>query len=219
MKSQKQYLSLNQYSRPGIKMEGVKGVVIHYVGNPGSTAVANRNYFNRLKDQQTANPRYASSHYIIGLEGEVIECVPETEIAYHASARNRDHIGIEVCHPLADGKFNAITYQSLIELTVDICKRYKLDPMKDVIRHYDVTGKDCPKYYVQHPDAWEKLKETLITKMGDGTVKIKIDINGKIKDVSAINMKGAYYVRLRDLADERIKVDYNQHEKLPIIKT
>ena len=28
----------------------------------------------------------------------------------------------------------------------------------DVIRHYDVTGKLCPLYYVEHEDAWEKLR-------------------------------------------------------------
>ena len=30
--------------------------------------------------------------------------------------------------------------------------------MDDVIRHYDVTGKNCPKYYVEHEDAWKQFK-------------------------------------------------------------
>ncbi|MHC1747349.1 MAG: N-acetylmuramoyl-L-alanine amidase family protein [Cellulosilyticaceae bacterium] len=217
MKSQKQYLSLNQYSRPGIKMESVKGIVIHYVGNPGSTALGNRNYFESLKNQNT---RYASSHYIIGLEGEVIECVPETEVAYHASGANRDHIGIEVCHHLADGKLSTVTYKVLIEIILDICKRYKLDPMKDVIRHYDVTGKDCPRYYVQHPDAWKQLKVEVANKLtGDDEVKkIKIKLNGKIKEVHAINKEGNNYVKLQNLADDKIEIGYDEKEKLPIIK-
>ncbi len=29
---------------------------------------------------------------------------------------------------------------------------------QDVIRHYDVTGKICPKYFVEHEDAWEQLR-------------------------------------------------------------
>ena len=29
----------------------------------------------------------------------------------------------------------------------------------DIIRHYDVTGKLCPKYYVQHPSAWKQFKK------------------------------------------------------------
>ena len=30
---------------------------------------------------------------------------------------------------------------------------------KDVIRHYDVTEKRCPLYYVDHEEAWVNLKE------------------------------------------------------------
>ena len=26
-----------------------------------------------------------------------------------------------------------------------------------VIRHYDITGKLCPLYFVEHPDAWEQF--------------------------------------------------------------
>ena len=43
-------LSINDYSRPGIALDEVKGIVIHYTANPGSTAIQNRNYFEGLKD-------------------------------------------------------------------------------------------------------------------------------------------------------------------------
>ena len=124
------------------------------MGNANTTAINNRNYFESLKTKKI----YASSHYIIGLDGEIIQCVPENEVAYHANQANSYSIGIECCHPDWNGKFNDKTYQSLIELCVDICKRYKLDPQKTLIRHYDVTKKQCPLYYVQHQDAWEMLK-------------------------------------------------------------
>ena len=38
-----------------------------------------------------------------------------------------------------------------------LCARFGLTS-EQVIRHYDVTGKECPKYYVDHPDAWEQMK-------------------------------------------------------------
>ena len=38
-------LSINDYSRPGIAMNQVNSIVIHYTANPGSTALQNRNYF------------------------------------------------------------------------------------------------------------------------------------------------------------------------------
>ena len=42
-----------------------------------------------------------------------------------------------------------------MELTAWLCHTFHLDPERDVIRHYDVTGKRCPVYYVEHPEAWE----------------------------------------------------------------
>ena len=51
-----------------------------------------------------------------------------------------------------------MTYQSVIKLVAFLCKNFSLDE-NDIIRHYDITGKICPKYYVEHEDAWETLKE------------------------------------------------------------
>ena len=39
--------------------------------------------------------------------------------------------------------------------------RYNL-PTDDVIRHYDVNGKNCPKYFVEHEDAWLAFKTDLL---------------------------------------------------------
>ena len=150
------FLTQNPYSRPGTYLRKIDGVVIHYVGNPGSTAGANRSYFESLADGQSGT--YASSHFIVGLEGEALQCVPLTEIAYASNDRNADTVSIEVCHPDRSGKFNDVTYQRVAELTGWLCWKFELDPQEDVIRHYDVTGKLCPLYYVEHPDAWEALK-------------------------------------------------------------
>ncbi len=216
------HLTKNRYSRPGAKIKKIKGVVVHYVGNAGSSAEGNRDYFENLKlGQKMSNDqyRYASSHYIVGLEGEIIECIPEVEIAYHAQSANKDHIGIEVCHPMNDGKFSEVTYKALIELIIDICKRHNLNPLRDVIRHYDVTGKDCPRYYVKNIGAWEELiKDVNIGIVKSNISKIKVKLNGKLKQIDAINIEGSNYVRLRELADEKIKVSYDRQKKLPIIK-
>lgn len=151
-------LSLNEYSRPGIALDEVNGIVIHWTANPGTTAEQNRNYFEGLSE---SGETYASSHFVIGLEGEIIQCIPCNEIAYASNERNSDTIAIECCIEDEDGKFNQATYQSLIELVTWLMGRYDLT-MNQVIRHYDVTGKDCPKYYVEHEDAWEKMKADML---------------------------------------------------------
>ena len=75
-------LTPNEYSRPQIPLEKVNGIVVHYVANPCSTALENRNYFEGLKDQTGSKTTSVSSHFVIGLEGEVVQCVPLNEVAY-----------------------------------------------------------------------------------------------------------------------------------------
>lgn len=146
-------LTINPYSRPGTKLDKVKGIVIHYTANPKTSAIQNRNYFEGLKDSHETS---ASSHFVIGLNGEIVQCIPTSEMAYASNQRNKDTIAIECCIEDDSGKFNAKTYQSLLKLTSYLMGKYHLTT-KDVIRHYDVTKKMCPKYYVKHPAAWKKL--------------------------------------------------------------
>jgi len=145
------------------------GVVVHYVGNPGSSAMGNRNYF-----ENGSGGAGVSAHFIIGLDGEILRCIPETECAAHAGAsygsawnemaksNNSKFIGIECCHPGADGKFNDKVINSLVWLAADLCRRFKLNPQTDLYRHYDICGKMCPIYYVKTPDAWSDLKNKII---------------------------------------------------------
>ena len=151
---EQQLLTVNEYSRPGTVLEQVNGIVIHYTGNPGTTAMQNRNYFEGLAEKKTTK---ASSHYIIGLSGEIIQCVPLGEVSYASNDRNWDTISIECCIDNKYGKFNEKTYDSLVELTAWLVGEYDLK-MEDVIRHYDITGKECPKYFVEHESAWEDFK-------------------------------------------------------------
>ena len=169
MEIQQKLLTINQYSRPGTKIGKIKNIVIHWVGNAGSTAIANRNYFESLKERKS----FASSHYIVGLQGEIIQCIPENEIAYHANNANSYSIGIEVCHPDWQGKFSDVTYKALIELLVDLCKRYSLEPTTSIIRHYDVTKKLCPKYYVENNGAWLQLKQDVKVAIGTEDTELK----------------------------------------------
>lgn len=149
-----QLLDVNEYSRPGIESDKITGVVVHYTANPGSTAQNNRDYFQGLKDSHETS---VSSHFVVGLEGEIVQCVPTWEIAYASNSRNSDTVSIECCHPDESGEFTDDTYKSLVQLTAFLCEKYGLTE-QDVIRHYDVTGKICPKYFVDYEEAWELFK-------------------------------------------------------------
>lgn len=148
---QELYIEQDGHSRTGWKLNRVKDIVIHYVANPGSSARANRDYFNSPTSS-------VSAHFIVGLDGEIIQCIPLEEQSSASNNRNKDTISIEVCHPDDTGKFNRTTYHAVVQLTAALCRAYHLDE-DDVIRHYDITGKNCPKYFVENPNEWEKLKE------------------------------------------------------------
>lgn len=146
---EQQYIDVDGNSRTGLEMRRVNDIVIHYVANPGSTAQGNRDYF----DSSQSN---VSAHFVVGLNGEVIQCVPLNEQSSASNKRNVDTISIEVCHPDSSGRFNDVTYARLVELTAWLCSEFGLNE-KDVIRHYDVTGKNCPKYFVENEAAWEQF--------------------------------------------------------------
>lgn len=146
-------------ARSGKKLTDIKNIVIHYVGNPNTTAQNNRDYFNRPTTT-------VSSHFIVGLDGEIIQCVPLYEKSAASNNRNKDTISIETCHPDESGKFNKNTYKSLVRLTAYLCYEFDLSE-QDVIRHYDITGKICPKYYAENYDEWQKFKEDVRIKINE----------------------------------------------------
>lgn len=166
-----QLLDLNDYSRPGTEADPITGIVIHYTANPGSTAQQNRDYFNGLQDGHGTS---VSSHFVVGLDGEIVQCVPTWEIAYASNERNHDTISIECCHPDETGKFTDATYVSIVKLTAFLCAKYELNA-DAVIRHYDVTGKNCPKYFVENEDAWALFKSDVNAALEKGTEDSKED--------------------------------------------
>lgn len=145
-----QLITVDGHSRRGVKLEEINDIVVHYVGNPNTTAQQNRNYFDGTEST-------VSSHFVVGLDGEIIQCLPLDEKSSATSERNRDTISIEVCHPDESGKFTEATYASLVRLTAWLCDTYGLS-VEHVIRHYDTCGKECPLYFVEHEDAWERFK-------------------------------------------------------------
>lgn len=151
-----QIIKVDVDSRRGVMLEGVRNIVIHYVGNPGTTAQQNRDYYASRSSE-------VSSHFVIGLKGEIIQCIPLHEKSSASNHRNKDTISIEVCHPDESGKFTDSSYQSLIKLTAWLCEICDLDS-DDVIRHYDITGKQCPLYFVTHEDEWEQFRQEIKVK-------------------------------------------------------
>lgn len=167
-------LSISKYTRPGKAMKEVRAIVVHWVGNPNTTAIANRNYFESLKaGKKDSKGKHikASAHYIVGLDGEVIGAVPKNEIAIHAGPRNTPLskemfpndanyfcMGIESCHLDEAGNYNNKTYTTLVRLTADLLNKYNLPTETGLLRHNDISTKNCPRLFV-NSDNWEWCTE------------------------------------------------------------
>jgi uncharacterized protein YraI len=151
----------------------LKGVVAHWTANTnrGAHAKANRNYFNNTD-------RYASAHYIVD-DRSIIHCIPDNEVAYHVGATrykadgdriregqlspNYFLVGFEMCVN-ADGDWNK-TYRNSVALAAHLLRKYALNT-NDLYRHYDITGKDCPKMMLEE-SAWGAFKADIDKAMAD----------------------------------------------------
>ena len=149
----KNFLEINDFSRPGTELENVKSIFVHYTANPGTSAAQNRSYFSNLA---LTHETSASAHLIIGYDGEIVQCIPFDEQAYAVMTRNNDSISIECCYVSDDGSFTQETYDTLVHTLAWLIDKYDLT-VNDILRHYDCGGKKCPIYYVEHEDAWERL--------------------------------------------------------------
>lgn len=177
MKLKEKLLTINKYSRPGIKLKAVKGLVIHWVANPNTTAMANRNFFEKRKH---GNDSYGGGHFIIDFNGDIIKCIPPNEMTYHVGSEtytdaalemlgsypNNSTIAVECTHLDWEGKMADETYNGLIKICVELCKKYDLNPLNDLWLHHEIVGwKDCHKWFVNHPEEWEEFKQIIYKKM------------------------------------------------------
>lgn len=165
------FLTLNRYSRPGTRRKETKAVEIHWVGNPNTSAKFNKKYFENRRGGKSG---YGSAHYIIDLDGDIIQAIPENEVAYSSGSTGgyepgiveylgkvpyKKTVSIECCHTDLNGRMTKNTTDSLVNLTRYLLKKYDLVPGdKTILRHYDITWKICHRWYVDNPDDWEKFK-------------------------------------------------------------
>lgn len=143
----------------------IKYIVIHYVGAV-SSAKNNSIYFKNTY-------RGASAHYFVD-ENDIYRVVEDKNIAwhcgttgkyYHSTCRNSNSIGVEMCCYKKNGKIDVSdkVVERTIELVKGLMSRYNI-PTSNVIRHYDVTHKNCPAPFVSDHSRWDNFKAKLNSK-------------------------------------------------------
>lgn len=191
IKIEDQLLTVNEFSRSGKKLVGVKAIVIHWTANPNNTAMGDRNYFESRKLGKLG---YGGAHYIIQND-KIIRCIPDDEVAYHCGTSQIDPvskklytdyarakfgqyatdtvhyspnlvtIGLELHPEDLKGTFTEATLKSSAELTASLLKKFKLT-LDDITTHNAVVGwKDCPRLFVTNPEEFTKFKDRVKTFM------------------------------------------------------
>lgn len=162
-------------------------IVIHYTAGANDTAEAVAQYFRNIWKSKS---RYASAHFVVD-DKSVFKCVDTSFTAWHCGGdkykysnggklygkcSNYNSIGIEMCKQL--NTLDYLTLENTIALCKDLVKKYGI-PTKNIVRHYDVTGKHCPAKMIDDNEAyknnWSIFKKAIAT--GD-KFYITIDKNG-----------------------------------------
>ena len=171
---QTDYLQVNKFSRPGSKLLGVKGIVMHWTADPGATDEREIQFFD---GSDGGGGRYASAHFFVDRDSATCD-IPLNEVAYHANEKpckiaklaattsyyhnggaNLTTIGVEMCVE-PDGTIHADTIARAVLVVSDLCKMFNLTA-NDIYRHFDITGKNCPAPWVTDASKFADFKKSV----------------------------------------------------------
>lgn len=169
------YIPVNTYSRPGLKLKAKRGIVLHYTASPGASAKNISKYFAGLANQNFSNGakgRYASAHFSVD-RTTIYYSLPDDEMAYHCGSKtytnqalqllgsypNNSTVGIEMCIE-KDGSIHEDTFNQVVDLAVYLIEQRGFPEV--FFTHKEVVGwKDCPLPWIKHPEEYERFKHAV----------------------------------------------------------
>ena len=177
----------------------VKYVVMHYTGNTKDNAINNVKYYGSTPNVQASAHLFVDDNSIyqsVELRDKAWHC-GTNKTYYHPECRNANSIGIEMCCTAGNYTPSEITINNSAYLCAYLCNMIGITAdMVDlyVVRHYDVTHKECPRLMVQDPAKWIAFKQ-----------KVKDILNGddeEDKEMTYETWKQYMDRYLKELADE-----------------
>lgn len=166
----------DNYYTSGRSLNSIKYIVIHYTANNGDTARGNAKYFARESVGASANYFVDPNEVICSVKDEYAawHCGGSLESSHHplrGICTNKNSIGVELCSIIQNGKyeFKPETVKLAVKLVKELMAKYNID-INHVVRHYDVTGKNCPAPFVENETQWNKFKQMLTSKEEEETM-------------------------------------------------
>lgn len=172
------YIPCNRanYYTSGRSLDSIKYIVIHYTANNGDTARGNAEYFARESVGASANYFVDPNEVICSVKDEYAawHCGGSLESNHHplrGICKNTNSIGVELCSIFQNGKyaFKPETVKLAVKFVKELMAKYNID-IDHVVRHYDVTGKNCPAPFVENEIQWKQFKQMLIGKEEEETM-------------------------------------------------
>ncbi len=139
----------------------VKYIVMHYTGNSKDTAVANAKYFcnNKLSSSAHYFVDDSTIYQSVALKDRAWHCGASTY--YHDECRNANSIGIEMCCTAGNYKVSDTTIENAAYLAAAVAEYLGISADEVdtyIVRHYDVTHKDCPSQWVTDSSGFTAFK-------------------------------------------------------------
>ena len=204
---------LTNHNRPGKMLLQLKGIVVHCTGSSGpeGSAVEKRNLFNTTS-------KASSTHYIVDKE-RIVRCLPDNEVGYHVGARRytklgqglvEDYyspnfflIGVTMC--VSSGEDRQKVYQNGVTLIAYLMRKYGLNA-DHLFRHFDVTGKDCPKGMLDE-QVWNEFKVDVTKEL----LRVKLVIDGQLLDIPITFKEGTIYASVKPIVERlNARISWNQ---------
>jgi len=174
----------NMFSRPGMPRALTLGAVWHYTGKAGQARERVGRFFELLKNQDPSDGKldhYGSAPLIVDRTG-VSRTMDITEVAYHCggtytplikgrlpswcvSNADKYHtpnmvlIGIEMCIE-PNGSIATETFDRAADLGAWLTHVFNF-AVESHYRHFDITGKLCPKPWVDDPSEWDRFRREI----------------------------------------------------------
>ncbi|MFN8301305.1 MAG: SH3 domain-containing protein [Saprospiraceae bacterium] len=174
-------LLTNNRNRPYLRnaqeyaIRQLRGIVVHATDQfrlAEGSAQAVRQYFN-------SSAMFVSAHYVVDAH-QIIQCVPDNEVAYHVGANqyrpdgervrgastlspNYFLIGLIICTQNA-AEWDK-TCQNAVDLAARLLRKYRFT-ITDLYRQYDITGKGSPQVLLAAAD-WSKFRTDVIRAMSE----------------------------------------------------
>lgn len=155
-------------------LSSIRWIVVHYTGCEGSAAM--------LASSMARPNRKAGTHFFVD-ENQIVQSIDIGKSAWHIGdgrpvpsyagydhakslglrglgCTNASSIAVDICATKTSGAWEHRGERRAAALVKELMRLYTI-PLDRVVRHYDCTGKPCPRPFTDDPARWEEFKKLL----------------------------------------------------------